>query len=389
MTKLNGGLRTWIEVDKKAIVSNYKTFRGLISKKTKLMAVVKSNAYGHSLIDFSREVERLGADWLGVDSIVEALALRREGIRSPILVLGYTFPERFKEAADNDISLTVSTFDNLTAARKFRSNLKQPLKIQIKVDTGMHRQGFLAGDLPKILSLLEIRNLPVRQAGWKLEIEPEGLYTHFASAKNPAFPEHTKRQIVEFEKWRGAFKKAGLKVLSHASATAGAMLFPEAHYDMVRIGIGLYGLWPAKEVEAFYNKRRILTPALSWKSIISEIKELPSGAKIGYDSTEALSRRSKIAVCPVGYWHGYPRSLSSIGQVLVRARRAKVLGRVSMDMLTIDISDISGIKVGDEVTLIGASGKEKLSAHALADLSDSSWYEIITRLNPLIKRIYI
>ena len=177
--------------------------------------------------------------------------------------------------------------------------------------------------------------------------------------------------------------------MSHASATAGAMLFPEAHYDMVRIGIGLYGLWPAKEVEAFYNKRRILTPALSWKSIISEIKELPSGAKIGYDSTEALSRRSKIAVCPVGYWHGYPRSLSSVGQVLVRARRAKVLGRVSMDMLTIDISDISGIKVGDEVTLIGASGKEKLSAHALADLSDSSWYEIITRLNPLIKRIYI
>src|SRR3989338_562943 len=155
------GLRTRLEIDRKAIFNNYKIFRALLSKKTKLMAVVKSNAYGHSLLDFSKEMQRLDADWLGVVSIVEALALRREGISLPILVLGYTFPERFKEAAENDISITVSTFENLDAATKFKFNLKRRLKIHIKVDTGMHRQrGFFFVAVPQTFLIFIIKIKP-------------------------------------------------------------------------------------------------------------------------------------------------------------------------------------------------------------------------------------
>lgn len=373
------GLRTWLEIDCWAIEKNYKLFRSLIVPKTKLMAVVKSNAYGHGLVDFAKKLERLGADWFGVDSVMEGLALRREGIKTPILVLGYTLPDKSAEAAANDIAISVSNFKILKALRN--NHFSKPLKIHVKVDTGMHRQGFLIKDLPKVLSFLQA-------SSYKLQAQTEGLYTHFAAAKNPAFPEHTKKQIAEFEQWRTAFKKAGLSPICHASATAGALIFPEANFDMVRIGIGLYGLWPAKEVESYFSGRLILEPVLSWKTIISEIKELPKGAKIGYDLTETLQKKSRIAICPIGYWHGYPRVLSGIGFVLVNGQRAKILGRVSMDMISIDITGIKKAEVGDEVVLIGKQGKEEITAAEIGNLADTSHYEIVTRLNPLMKRIY-
>lgn len=372
------GLRTWLEIDCRAIEKNYRLSRSLIAPKTKLLAVVKSNAYGHGLVDFAKELERLGADWFGVDSVMEGLALRREGIKAPILVLGYTLPDKFTEAAENNISLTVSNFETLKALEK--SHFSKPLKIHIKVDTGMHRQGFLLKEQKALSAKLKAQNS-------KFTIE--GLFTHFAAAKNPAFPEYTKKQIAEFEQWRNAFKKAGFLPICHASATAGAMIFPEANFDMVRIGIGLYGLWPAKEIESYFTGRIYLTPALSWKTIISEIKELPKGAKIGYDLTETLRKKSRVAVCPIGYWHGYPRALSSIGFVLVNGKRAKILGRISMDMISIDITDIKKVKVGDEVVLIGRQGKEEITAGEIGNLTDTSHYEIVTRLNPLMKRVYL
>ena len=382
--KIDGknGLRTWIEVDRRAIAHNYKLFRSLISKKTKLMAVVKSNAYGHSLIDFSREMERLGADWLGVDSIVEALALRREGTRFPVLVLGYTFPDRFKEATEKNISLTVSTFETLSAIEKMK--LPKPLQVHIKVDTGMHRQGFLAKDLPTILADLQ-------HTTHNRQLKIEGLYTHFANAKNPAFPQDTNNQLAEFSKWQAASKKSGLKPICHVAATAGTILFPDSHYDMVRVGIGLYGLWPDSEIRSFASNRLILRPVLSWKSVVSEIKKVPKGERVGYGLSEELTRDSTLAVVPIGYWHGYPRFLSSVGWTLVSGHRAKVVGRVSMDMIVIDITGIKGVKPQDEVVLIGRQGKESISIDTdLAGLSDFSYnYEFVTRINPLIKRIYV
>ena len=374
---MTNGYRTWLLIDRTAIQKNFGVFRKLIAKETKLMAVVKSNAYGHSLIDFSREAEKNHADWLGVDSIVEALTLRREGIKVPILVLGYTLPERFADAVANGISISVSNSETLMAIGQ--ANFSKPISIHIKVDTGMHRQGFLPEAEKTLLTVLKKLSSHVRV---------EGLFTHFAAAKNPSFPAYTNGQIEEFKTWRAAFFDAGFAPLCHAAATAGAMLFPEAHFDMVRIGIGLYGLWPAREVEAYFEDRLSLSPALAWKTVIAEVKKLPKGSKIGYDGTEMLEKDSVIAVCPVGYWHGYPRALSSIGHVLVGGKKCRVVGRVSMDMLTIDVTAVPTAKMGTEVILLGVSGKEEISAEYLSSIQDMSWYELITRINPLIKRIY-
>ncbi|PIQ68103.1 MAG: alanine racemase [Candidatus Taylorbacteria bacterium CG11_big_fil_rev_8_21_14_0_20_46_11] len=373
------GLRTWIEIDRKAIRHNFDVFKGLISEKTKLMAVVKSNAYGSDLIQFGTEMEKLGADFLGVDSITEARALRREGVVLPILVLGYTMPELFAEAAEDNISLAVSTFETLDAV--YKAKLSKPLKIHIKVDTGMHRQGFLAGDLSRILAKLNAKRST-------LNASVEGLFTHFASAKNPAFPKDTKNQISEFKIWIREFKKAGLTPIIHASATAGTMLFPEAHFDMVRIGIGLYGLWPAKEVREYLRGHISLMPVLTWKGIVTEVKSLPRGSRIGYDLTETLSIDSRVAVVPIGYWHGYPRALSSIGRVVVRGKECRVLGRVSMDMISIDVTAVKGVQVEDDVVIIGHESAKTASAEGISDILDASWYEVVTRINPLIKRIY-
>lgn len=372
------GLRTWIEVDREAIKHNFSVFKKLISSKTKLMAVVKSNAYGHGLVDFSKEMQALGADFLGVDSITEARALRKEGVRLPILVLGYTMPGLLSEAAQDDISLTVSTFESLEAISK--TKFVKPLKIHIKVDTGMHRQGFMARDMSKILGKLKVKSK-------KLEVE--GLYTHFANAKNPSFPRDTKKQLEEFSKWIEAFTEAGSTPIIHAAATGGTMLFPETHFDMVRIGIGLYGLWPAPEVREYLKNKIQLQPALIWRSILTEIKRLPAGSRIGYDLTEELLQDSTIGIVPVGYWHGYPRALSSIGRVMFKRKECRVLGRVSMDMLIIEVTGVKKPAVGDEVLVMGGNDSLPVSAAGLARSLDASWYEVVTRLNPLIKRIYL
>ncbi len=373
--ELRKGLRTWIEIDKKAIAHNYRVFRNLIDKKCKLLAVVKSNAYGHNLMEFAKEQEKLGVDFLGVDSVVEALTLRKEGIRIPILVLGYTLPEMLSEAASKNISITVSNFETLSVVIK--SKLK--IKIHIKVDTGMSRHGFLENDIEEVLNKLKNNK----------NIIIEGLFTHFSMAKNPSFPAHTNSQIEKFEKWREAFIKALHKPLCHASATSGTLLYSKAHFDMVRIGISLYGIWPSKESEAYMGDMISLKPVLSWKTIIAEIKKLPKGAKVGYDCTEVLKKDSVIAVCPIGYWHGYPRALSSIGKVLINGEKAKILGRVCMDIIMIDITNIKNIKVGEEVVLIGKSESSEISADDISALIDGSSYELLTRINPLIKRIYI
>lgn len=374
--KIINGLRTWIEIDQAKLRYNYETFRR-VAPQAKLMAVCKSNAYGHSLVDFAQAAENLGVDWLGLDSILEALKLRQNGLKKPMLVLGYTLPEMVKEAADNNISLTISSVPALEVLAGLEvSNLK----IHLKFDTGMCRQGFFPDDTEKVLDYL-VKNLP--------QVEIEGVFTHFAGAKNPAFPQGTKEQIEKFDKILAVLKRRGLKPLRHACATSGAIVFPEAQLDMVRLGIGLYGIWPSQEVKYAYSDKFELQPILSWKTVIGEIKNVPAGSRVGYDFTELLERPTILGILPVGYWHGYDRSLSSIGKVLVKGHRARVLGRVSMDILTVDLTDVPEPQVGDAVVLLGQQNGAEMSADEMASLADTSAYEIITRLNPLIKRVYI
>lgn len=367
------GLRTWIEIDEQKVAHNYRAFRNLLSEKTKLMAVVKSNAYGHDLYQFAKLQEKLGADWLGVDSIVEGEALREAGVKIPILVLGYTLPEKFSEAEKYNLSLTISTFENLKLLKNFSK-----LKFHLKIDSGMHRQGFLPTQITEVLEILRENKIKSENL--------EGIYTHFAAAKNPAFPGETRAQLNLFLAVVEQVQNAGFSPIRHAAATSGTIVFPESHLDLVRIGIGAYGLYPSREVQAGYAEKLNLQPVLGWKSVVGEVKNILANEGIGYDFTEKLAENGQVAIIPIGYWHGYSRSLSSIGHVLINQQKAKVLGRVSMDMIIVDVSKITDVKVGDTVTLIGQNGA---SADDLALLSGTVNYEIVTRLNPLIKRIYI
>lgn len=372
------GLRTWVEIYRKALEHNLKVFLNLIPKQTKFMAVIKSNAYGHGLV----QVAKLLANnqlpiidnqclWFGVDSIVEGLRLRREEIKNPILVLGSTLPSRIKEAADQNIILTVSNFESLMSL--IRAN-RRPV-FHLKVDTGMNRQGFLLSVLPRVVKLLQRSGL-----------SPAGIYTHLA-AKDRGYPVYTNLQLSNFKKTLKLFKRAGFKnLIRHAAASDATLLFPEAHLDMVRVGMGLYGYWPSWVAKVKHPVRMVLKPVLSWKTVVSEVKMIPKGSYVGYDLTEQVSRNTKIAILPIGYWHGYDRGLSSVGKVLIRGRRAKVLGRVSMDMTVVNVTGIPKIKVGDTAVLIGKQNGGEIRADESALKIGTSEYEFLTRINPLIKR---
>lgn len=372
------GLRTWIELDRKALAGNLRLFRGVLPHGCGIMAVCKSNAYGHGLYDLAPLLEELEVDWFGVDSIVEAVTLREKGIRRPLLVFGYTLPSRFDDAADHGVSLTMSSLANLRALA--RPGRRRRIAVHLKIDTGMHRQGLMRLDWPAALSLLKRHAARVRL---------EGLYTHFAEAKDPARQESTRMQIREFDTAAAFFRAGGLAPLLHSGATSGALNYPEARYDLVRIGIGLMGLWPSDETRLAWEKDLRLRPVLSWRSLISETKRLRKGDAVGYNFTERLGRASTVGICPVGYWHGFPRSLSRTGEVLVRGRRAKVLGTVSMDMIVVDLTGIPGARPGDVVTLIGRDGAGEVSACEVARKAGVSHYELLTRLNPLIQKFRI
>lgn len=374
-------VRTWIEVRKRALYANADNFLSLIPSHTLLMAVVKSNAYGHGLSLIAELMHNYPAftknGWFGVDSIVEALRLRKDGVTSPLLVLGFTLPSRIAEADAHDIALSISSFDALHALTTARSRPS----FHLKIDTGMHRQGFLLDEMTHVIRELK-----------KKKLKPAGIFTHFASAKDAAYPGYTVLQMREFYAAMKHISEAGFgDMIRHAAASGGTLLFPDTHLDMVRIGMGLYGYWPSPEAEL---QNRLpsgftLKPVLTWKTVISEIKEIPKGSYVGYDLTCRVTKKSRIAILPIGYWHGYDRGLGNIGEVLVKGRRARVLGRISMDMTTIDLTGIPNVRPGDEVVLLGSQGKDAIWADELAHLIGTSAYELLTRINPLIRRIAI
>lgn len=366
-------LKTWIEISKKAAIRNVKTFRSLVSKKTELWAVVKSNAYGHGLIAFSKIANDAGVDGFCVDSVKEGNKLRENSIAKPILVLGPTLPVLFKEALDNKITVTVSNKD---ALKDYLKSYDKP-DFHLKIDSGMHRQGFYPEEIPKIISSLK-----------KVKNNFKGIYTHFCSAKDINYPTYTELQFNNFQKAIKIFKKAGfMNLVKHAAATGGTLINKKYHLDAVRIGIGFYGLWPSKELNIQFPEIK-LKPVFSWHALVSEIKKIKKGGYIGYDLVERVTNGGKIAVLPIGYWHGFPRTLSSIGHVLIGGKLAKVLGRVSMDLIVVDVTDIK-CRVGDEAVIVGRQGKVEITASDVAGQIGTSHYELITRVNPLIERIVI
>ncbi|MBI3627168.1 MAG: alanine racemase [Candidatus Sungbacteria bacterium] len=356
-------VRTWIELDKKALLANFNFFASR-ARGMEIMAVIKSNAYGHGLVTVARCISGKSKKiWLGVDSITEALALRREKIKNPILVLGYTLPNRMKEARQNNVSITISNFESLKALE----TLKAKPAFHIKIETGMNRLGFKKADWPKLISRLQKSNLT-----------PDGIYSHLAEATDRKY---SKKQIECFREAILSFKNSGIRPkFAHILKTEGILNFPSVG-SMVRIGIGLYGYIP--------SRLKNLKPVMTWKTMVAEVKNVRQGELIGYGLTEKFRRDSRVAVLPIGYWHGYDRGLSSIGEVLIHGQRVKVMGRVSMDMTVVDITNIQNVKVGDEAVLLGRQGNDYISGDEIADKIGTIVYEVITRINPLIYKVVV
>lgn len=371
-----------VEVSRSALAHNVREFRRLIGARRKLLAVVKANAYGHGLTKTAEVFLEHGADWLGVNSLEEGLALREAGVEAPVLVLGYVPLTALDEAVAAGLRLTVfnrRTVDGLAAAA---AGLKRKAFVHIKLETGTNRLGIDPGEL------LDFARLVKGKPGLVLE----GLSSHFANIEDTTKHDYPRMQSGLFRRALEELAAAGIRVpLRHMACTASTILFRDAAVNMARVGIGLYGLWPSKEtlVSCLLKKRKpvSLKPALSWKAKIVQVKRVAAGAFIGYGCTFRTTRPTVVAVIPVGYSDGYDRGLSNAAHVLVRGRRARVLGRVAMNFFMVDVTDIPGVGLEDEATLVGGDGGERITADDLAALAGTINYEVVSRINPAVPRV--
>jgi len=374
----------WVEVSRSALSANIGQFRGLIGPRRKLLAVVKANAYGHGLLEIARLALGDGVDWLGVHSLEEGTALRDAGIEAPILVLGYVGLRDLEDAVARDLRLIVYNTETVDALARVCRKLGKPAILHLKTETGTHRQGVFPQRLFALAS--RIRRAP----GLILE----GLSSHFANIEDTTDHRYPQRQLQCFQQASSALEKRGVHVpIRHMSCTASTILFPDTYFNMVRVGIGLYGLWPSKEtyLSCLLQKREPLSllPVLSWKSRVAQLKAIPKDSFIGYGCTFRTTRKTMLAVVPVGYAEGYDRGFSNSAHVLIKGKRAPLIGRVAMDFITVDATDIPGVRIEEEVVLIGRSGKERLTAEYLASLAGTISYEIVARINPSLRRVVV
>ncbi len=366
--------RTWIEIDKDNLIGNIRVLRSSISKKTEFMAVVKANAYGHGLKEFVSVLKNeKSVNWFAVFDETDALIIRKY-TKKPILVLRSTPVGFWDKAIKNKVDITISTLSQLEALAKWKG--KKP-QIHIKLDTGLGRQGFTLADQEKIISIIK------NTKGLKVA----GLYTHFSGMESKEFDKYSKKQFDELKLWQKKLSSIGQKPKIHASATSGALKSIVEETDIARFGIGLYGLWPGDEIKYNFRDKFQLKPVLSWKVTISEVKKVPKGSFIAYDCTYKTARDSKVALLPVGYWDGVPRSLSSKGFAIVNGVRVPIIGRVMMNMCVLDVTNVSKVQEGDTATLIGKDKNVEITADEFARLADTINYEVVTRINPLIRRV--
>jgi len=371
---------TWVEVNLDAIAANVQAFRQHIPAATRIMAVVKADGYGHGAVQAGREALRSGADSLAVAMLDEAIVLRKAGIAAPVLVLGYTPPDVVEQAAQWGIDLTAFHSGWVEEATKrlleICPNLG-PVGIHIKTDTGMGRLGVRsAAELLELVQSLE--QSPVLQ--WN------GIFTHFACADEED-TRHVRGQHQRFQELLQSLRDAGKTLPSvHCCNTAAAIAFPEWGYDTIRLGIGLYGLYPSA-----YLKQRAdvqLVPALSLKTRIAHVKTVTEPLTVSYGATYTAQQGEQIATLPIGYADGYSRLLSNQGAVLHAGCRAPVVGRVCMDQIMVRI-DSGSAHVGDEVVLYGKQGEDEISLDEVAERIGTINYEIPCMLNYRIPRVYL
>lgn len=368
--------KVWVEISKSALKHNLKVVRQHLVKGVSIWAVVKSNAYGHGIHAFSSVADKSGADGFCVDSVIEGLTLRREKIKKPILVLGPTLPNLFEKAAQAKLIITISNWETLRAlAKTIKVSGKRPA-IHLKLDTGMYRQGFYVSQLPEVIAFIKDK-----------KIRLEGVYSHFADSSEIESATFTEQQFALFMQAVAYIQESGFKdVATHIANTAAALTEKKYQLNGVRVGNGLYGIYPSKGYESRAYAHLRLKPVLSWHALVSEVKRVPAGGTIGYGRTKTAVTETTIALIPIGFWHGLPWELSNNGEVLISGKRVPIIGRVSMDMVAVDVTGVS-CKVGSTATFIGTQGSETIAAREVAERVHTRPQEIVTRINPLIERV--
>lgn len=367
----------WAVIDLSAISHNIREIRRVTASSAGVMAVVKADGYGHGAVEVSRTALAGGAEWLGVARAAEGTALRNAGLEAPVLVLGYTPPEQYREVLAGQLVQAVYNremgLDLAEAAR--RAGIKA--RVHLKVDTGMGRLGWLAG--PGAWGeMLDLAKNP--------HLELEGIFTHFAAADD-LDQSYTLEQLRKFRELTEQLRRSGLEFpLRHAANSAALLGLPETHLDLVRAGIAIYGLNPSDQV---YYSNVTLRPALELKARVAYCKEAPAGFAVSYGCTYRTCRATCLATLPLGYADGYPRLLSSRGEVLIHGCRAPVVGRVCMDQIMVDVGNIQNVRAGDEAVLIGRQGGEEISAGEVAAKVGTIHYEIVSQINARVPRVYL
>ena len=367
---------TWVEIDLSAIAHNTRQIQSLVGPNVRILASLKADAYGHGALKVARTVLHNGASMLGVATLSEAIPLREAGIHAPILVFGYIPHWQMREAVRLRLTLTLYSLESAQALSRAAQALNQAVKVHVKVDTGMGRLGIRAEGIAEIVGLLrEITKLP--------HLELEGIFTHFAMADTQD-QTHARMQLVQFQHVLQYIEGEHIRPpLVHTANSAAIFSLPEAHFDIVRPGIALYGLDPSSEVRLPAEFR----PALSFKTQVAQVKDIPEGESISYGCTYTTDRSTRVAILPVGYADGFRRAPTNWGSVLVHGQEAPLLGRVCMDQCIIDVTHIPHVKVGDEVVLIGQQGTASFTAEQVAQRLGTINYEVVSEILARVPRV--
>lgn len=372
--KHNGRITAYIHMD--AVAFNFESMKNHLDDGKKIIAVVKADGYGHGAVPVAELIEQYDYIWgFAVAAVEEGMALRDAGITKPILILGYSFEEDYATMAANGMRPAIFTWEMAAAFDEAAGKLGICAPIHLAVDTGMSRIGFAdtAESVETAVRISELTHLQI-----------EGVFTHFSKA-DELDKTYTHMQLDRFERFCDQLETHGLKpFLRHCSNSAGILEIPEAHLDMVRAGITIYGLYPSDEV----CRKMPLKPAMELKSHIICLKTIEAGTSVSYGGTFVAEHPMRIATIPVGYADGYPRSLSSKGFVLIRGKRAPIIGRVCMDQFMVDVTDIEA-ELLDEVTLLGKDGAEEITVDELGELSGRFPYEFVCVIGKRVPRIYI
>jgi alanine racemase len=372
------------EISLGALAHNIAELRRITVPKVRFMAVVKADAYGHGAVAISREALARGADAFGVARLSEAVELRQAGFTLPILIFGYTPPEAADTLTALDLTQTVFSSD---AAEKLSAALppgSEPLKIHLKIDTGMGRLGFLPGALSSRNPSEIIRE--IRRIVRLRKLSSEGIFTHFA-ASDSADKSYTHRQFDQFTDVIARLRQEGIEFPVQHAANSGAIIdLPEMHMDMVRAGISMYGLYPSDEVS---RDKVALRPVMSLKSTVVQVKDVPGGFCISYGMTYQTDAPTRIASVAVGYADGFSRLLSSRGRMIVNGQIAPIVGRVCMDHTMIDVGHIPDVRAGDEAVVFGRQGDARITADEIAGQTGTINYEVVSSITGRVQRIYL